>query len=44
MTQTRLNSILICNIHADSIDEVNIDNMVGILINANEWRQLYIKN
>ena len=44
MTQTRLNSIMLCNIHADVINELNIDELMDIFINSNEWRQKWIKN
>ena len=39
MEQNRLNSLIICSIHSETLDELNINELVSSFFKKTEWRE-----
>ena len=39
MEQNRLNSLMICSIHSETLDELNIDELMLSFVEKTEWRE-----
>ena len=39
MEQKRLNSLMICSIHSENLDELNIDESMSSFVKKTEWRE-----
>ena len=37
--QKRLNSLMICSIHSETLDELNIDELMSSYVKKTEWRK-----
>ena len=39
MEQKKLNSLMICSIHSETLDELNIDELMSSFVKKTEWRE-----
>ena len=39
MEQKRLNSLMICSIHSETLDKLNIDELMSSFVKKTEWRE-----